>query len=314
MPVVGHRHRRRRECGVAAGRRADPCERIACRKTHHRAGRRRGHALAEWHQRVRSGARRRHRSRRGDPAQRGAGGRQVDPAARGGIPGCRPRYARAVRVCGRVGAAGAHARPAHGGTAAEPVPRGRSRPWGHPRPDRTGRPAARHRRLRADRCVLGVGGPGRRAGAGARGGIHTDSRRQRPQRARASRRSRHQRRHHRRAATARTPGGCGAPVRGRPPDLPAVRSLPQKPVRPDRRGWLFRDDRRRHRRGRRPERAVPLPRAHAGERHLRHDRHRGPPRATGRGAGSHRGLQRTATAAGGQRRRRVARCDAACGS
>ena len=75
------------------------------------------------------------------------------------------------------------------------------------------------------------------------------------------RRARHERRLDRRPATARAPGGCGLPVRGRPADRAPLRARAQEPLRADRRGRLLRDDRRRHRRGRRPERAVPQPHA-----------------------------------------------------
>ena len=96
---------------------------------------------------------------------------------------------------------------------------------------------------------LAVRRPGRAAEPGARGRLHAHPRREGPQPARAPRRPRHERRLDRRPAPPRAPRRRGVPVRGRPADRAALRARAQEPLRPDRRGRMLRDDRRRHRRG-----------------------------------------------------------------
>ena len=113
-----------------------------------------------------------------------------------------------------------------------------------------------------------VRGHGRASVAGARGGIHPHPRREGPRPSRHHRRPRHEGRVDRRPAHPRAPRRRRVPVRGRPADLAAVRPGPQEPLRTDGRGRMLRHDRRRHRRGPRPQR--PLPRARRpGRRHLR---------------------------------------------
>ena len=82
-----------------------------------------------------------------------------------------------------------------------------------------GRPAARHRRLGADRVELAHRRARRRPGPGARGRIHPHPRLQRPQPARAARRPRHQRRHDRRARGCSSTSWmscCSSRATGRP--------------------------------------------------------------------------------------------------
>ena len=87
-----------------------------------------------------------------------------------------------------------------------------------------------------------------------------------------ARRPRHEGRPDRRPPGARAPRRRRLPVRGRPAHRPPLHPRRQEPLRPDGRGRLLRDDRRRHRRGARPERPLPLPQRRRGAGHLRHHR------------------------------------------
>ncbi len=186
------------------------------------------------------------------------------------------RAARALRERGGVRAPGAAAGRAHRRPPRRALHRRGDRPRDDPRPDRRGEARAGHRRLGADRLVIADRWPRRRPRTGARRREHAHPGQQAAQPPGAARRPRHQRRLDRRPAPARAPGGCGAPLRGRPPDRPAVRPRPQEPLRTDGRGRLLRDDRGRHLGGGRPVRALPFRVAQPGERHVRDDRGRRP--------------------------------------
>ena len=273
MPGLGHRGRSPGLDHLSRGE-AHPGDRHVRRPVDPRHRRRIRVPLAEWHRRVRSSARRGHRAGSHHSSERRAGGRQVHAAARGRIP-CRADR-RDGALCHRRGIRepGAAAGGAHRCHAALAVPRGGDRPWHHPRPDRRGATAARDRGLGADRVLRPLRRHRRRPVAGARGGGHAHPGVEGSRHPDPAGRPRHQRRHHRRSPPARTPCGCRAAVRGRPPDRAAFRARAQEPLRLHRRGRLLRDDRRRHSRGCRPERAVPLPRKGRRLRHLRHHRRR----------------------------------------
>ena len=170
--------------------------------------------------------------------------------------------ARALRQRRGVGQPGAAARRAHRRHAPQPLPRRRDRP----RRRSSGRSTRSKPQLVIVDSVQTVSSSahrrhGGRPVAGARGGVDPDPRRRKTATCRCCS-----------SATSRKTASIAGPrllehlvdvvlpVRGRPADGAALRPRPQEPLRPHRRGRLLRDDRRRHRRGRRPERAVPVAR------------------------------------------------------
>ena len=247
--------------------------------------------------RFQSRAARRHRNRRtrsgrggriragfGDADRRRARHRQVD-AAHSGLRGGRA-IGRARHLClGRgIDRAGSSSRGPAGARRGAGATCGANLRRGHRGDARLGRRAeARGHRFdsdhveRRDRVGARNGEPGARLRAGA------DPLRQGERRGALARRTCHQGRPDRRPARRRAYGRRGLLLRGGQRARLPPAAGGQKPVRRDRRGRRFRNDRRRPRRSAESLGAVP-----GGSRRLRQPRRRGVRRRRGRAAAARR--------------------------